>query len=59
MDDGMTLMSFRLPKDLRRRFQSACKLRDVPASYLIRDYMEKQISYWEKQDVTAPRTRQR
>ena len=51
---GKVLMTMMVSKVLRRRFMSACKERDVAASVLLRDYMEKQLAYWEKQQSEKP-----
>lgn len=45
-----TKLMLRINRDLKRNFHLECVKRDVSMSYLIKDYIAKQLRYWEQQD---------
>ena len=39
-----------MSKDLKRIFHVECVKRDITMSYLIKDYIKKQLNFWQKQE---------
>ncbi len=43
-------LDMRIEKDLKRRFHIECVKRDVSMAYMIKDYIRKQLRFWEEQE---------
>jgi|APSaa5957512493_1039668.scaffolds.fasta_scaffold262083_2 hypothetical protein len=43
-------LDMRIEKALKRRFHIECVKRDVSMAYMIKDYIKKQLRFWEKQE---------
>jgi len=57
MRDGapiQTTFLIRVPHDLKKRFVIECRMRDTNASHMIRDYIKKQLKYWDQQQSARP-----
>lgn len=40
----------RISKDLKRTFRVECTKRDLSMSYLVKDYIKKQLNFWQEQE---------
>jgi hypothetical protein len=49
-ENSDTKMILRMSKDLKRIFHVECVKRDITMSYLIKDYIKKQLNFWQKQE---------
>lgn len=45
-----TKLNLRINKDLKRTFHIECVKRDISMAYLIKDYIRKQLRYWQEQE---------
>jgi hypothetical protein len=57
MRDGspiIVLMTLRIPSDLKKRFIIESLKRDTTASFLVRDYILKQLAHWEHGSSARP-----
>jgi hypothetical protein len=43
-------LDMRIEKALKRRFHIECVKRDVSMAYMIKDYIRKQLRFWDEQE---------
>jgi hypothetical protein len=48
MIDGK--LDIRINRELKKRFRVECVKRDISMAYLIKDYIKKQLAFWQEQE---------
>ncbi len=43
-------LDLRINQELKRQFHIECVKRDISMAYLIKDYIEKQLNFWQEQE---------